>query len=157
MRTLSLVSILALSAACAPRVEYVRADTRAAPVAIASEVGDLVLRAGPASEFSLMTLLNGEPTLLGVLTSTGTSVTNASTAVPFTVAAGSVLLFKCDAGSANVGGGATCDTTVTGASHKYQLANAYDPYFMVLKSTTVCLDAPAATTINCAVFRMQGP
>jgi hypothetical protein len=154
MRTLVLASLLAVTA-CAPRVEYVRTDARALPISIRSEIGEAVLAAGPSSEFNMFWLLNGEPLLKGVLTSTGTSVTNATTAVPFTVSAGDVLLFKCDAGSANVGGGATCDTTITGANHKYQLANAYDPYFTILRSTTVCLDAPAATTINCAVFKMQ--
>lgn len=113
-----------------------------------------LLATGPATSFNMFYLLNGEPTKLGVLTSTGTSVTNATTAVPFTVAAGQVLLFKCDTANANVGGGATCDASV-GANHKYQLVNAYDPYFTILRSTTVCLDAPAATTINCAVFKMQ--
>lgn len=152
MRTLAIAALLVVGCAHAPGGSG-GPDVRTMREAVAAEL----LAIGPAGEFALMTLLNGEPTLLGVLTSTGTSVTNATTAATFTVAAGSVLLFKCDAGSANVGGGATCDATVTGANHKYQLANAYDPFFMVLKSTTICLDAPAATTINCAVFRMQGP
>lgn len=154
MRTLALAALLAV-AACAPRVEYVRSDTRALPVSIRSEIGEAVLAAGPATEFQLFLLLNGEPSLLGVLTSSGSSVDNTTTAVPFSVTAGQVLLFECDAGSANVGGGSTCDTSTTGANHKRQLANAYDGYWMVLRSSTICLDAPAATTINCAVFKMK--
>jgi hypothetical protein len=114
----------------------------------------------PPSEFQLFMLLNGEPTKLGVLTSTGTSVTQATTGVPFTIAstdcASRVFMFQCDTAQANVGPGATCDTTVTGANHKKQLANAWDPFYMVLNTaTSICLDAPASTTINCAVFCMK--
>jgi hypothetical protein len=153
MRIFALAALLAVGCAHAPSPGGGGPDIRTLREAVAAEL----LAVGPPSEFSLMMLLNGEPTKLGVLTSTGTSVNETTTAVPFTVTAGSVLLFKCDAGSANVGGGTTCENLITDANHRYQLANAFDPYFLVLKSTHICLDAPAATTINCAVFRMQGP
>jgi hypothetical protein len=117
---------------------------------------ELLAAARPASEFSLFQMLNGEWSKIGVLTSTGTSVNNGSTGVTFTLSCATVV-FQCDTAQANVGAGATCDTDPTGANHKKQIATAWEPYYMLaLPSTTqVCLDAPAATTINCAVFCLK--
>lgn len=147
----------ALALACALALAPLSSGCTEAHASPREMVAQLVPGVTPASEYALMMLLNGEPTLVGVLTSTGTSVNNTTTGVTFSVSAGNVYVYKCDAGQANVGGGTTCDTTVTNANHKWQIANAWEPYFLVLKSSTICLDAPAATTINCAVFRMQGP
>jgi hypothetical protein len=152
MRIFALAALLAVGCAHAPSPGGGGPDIRTLREAVAAEL----LAVGPPSEFSLMTLLNGEPTLVGVLTATATSVNETTTALPFTVAAGTVYLYKCDTALVNVGGGTTCSATITNANHRYQLANAWDPYFMVLKSTHICL-AVAAGTANCAVFRMQGP
>lgn len=149
-RLLALVAVLALAplSSCTP--------AEASPRQMFAQVATAIQ---PASEFQLFLVLNGSPRKLGVLTSTGTSVTNATTGVPFTVTttdcATRVFLFKCDASNANVGAGSTCDTTITGANHRYQIGGVFEPYYLRTDGTTHCLDAPAATTINCAEFCME--
>lgn len=70
----------------------------------------------PRSDLRLFVLLNGKPTKLGVLTSTGSSVSNVDAGTPFTITAGSVLKVECDA-PAYVGMQATCHGTVTNANY----------------------------------------
>lgn len=136
-----------------------------------SSVPQVAAAARPQGEFPMFLMLNGQPEKLGVLTSTGGSVTNVDSGTPFAIStctgAGQTFMFQCDTGQANVGagsaGGATCDTTITGANHKKQIANAWEPYYLIAQSfqpdggalAELCLDAPASTTINCAVFCMR--
>lgn len=153
-------ALVAIAALCLASCMEAAASPRSGAVAV-------VAAARPAGEFPMMLALNGQPEKLGVLTSTGGSVTNVDSGTPFSIsscmAAGQTFLFKCDTGQANVGQGQTCDTSITGANHKYQIANAWDPYYLVAPSvqldggavTELCLDAPASTTINCAVFCMR--
>jgi hypothetical protein len=160
VKKLLLLSLLAVGCAHAPAMEVVRSDVRTAAdsVTVIREAvrAELLGVARPGGELSLFTLLNGEPEKIGVLTSSGTSVNNTTTAVTFTLS-GSTLLIKCDTALANVGPGSTCSDDVTNVNHKVTLASVWEPYFLVRVdgTTTVCLDAPAATNINCAVFRMK--
>lgn len=95
---------------------------------------------------------------LGVLVSTGTSVTNATTAAPFTVPTGAKISIQCDAIAWIIIGdsvqGATATTSVTGASVKV----AADQLF--LTSTSVQQDRiamiSASGTANCRVFERKG-
>lgn len=109
----------------------------------------------PMSELQLLTMLNGQETLLGVLTSSGSSVTNATTATPFTLAAGSLLKVQCDAAAVHIGPGATASATLTSANYKERLVNAYDERFIILDGSTTSLAMiPASGSANCVVWRM---
>jgi len=73
--------------------------------------------ARPSGISPLMMALNGEGAVIGVITVTsgGAVKTNANTAVPFTIAAGSVLKLNCD-GQANICIGSSCSGTITNAA-----------------------------------------
>lgn len=116
--------------------------------------------ARPKTSDQLLLLLNGQPSKLGTLTSTGTGVTNATTATTFTIPAGSVLLFQCDAAvnvmaGSTVADGGTVSTTITSSSYGYKIVNAGDPLFMVLDEFTTTVSMISASgTANCSVWRM---
>jgi hypothetical protein len=111
--------------------------------------------AGPKSDLSLYLLLNGKPTKLGVLTSTGASVTNASTAVPFTLTGGSVIKVECDA-AANVGLQATCHGTVTNANYCELLeVRPAQRVYVVPDSVTTISAISVSGTANCMVWAMR--
>lgn len=123
-------------------------------------LGPRVAVARPANADQLLLLLNGQPSKIGTLTSTGTGVTNATTATTFTLSAGWVLLFQCDAAAhimagSTIADGGTVSTTLTSASYGYKLVNAGDTFFMVLDSSTTTVSMISASgTANCAVWRM---
>lgn len=95
---------------------------------------------------------------LGVLISAGSSVTNATTATPFTVPTGSKISIQCDAIAWVLVGdsvqGATATASATGASVKL----AADQLF--LTSTSIEQDRiamiSASGTANCRVFERKG-
>ena len=121
-----------------------------------------VARARPAGELALFFALNGEPTKLGVLTSSGASVNNSTTAVTFTLPSrtiggtafyGTVLKVVCDA-KAYITPGATASGTATAATYGHPTL-AETPYYLILQDTTSQLAAISASgTANCAVFQM---
>ena len=76
--------------------------------------------ARPKTSDQLLLLLNGQPVKLGTLTSSGSGVTNATTATTFTLVAGSVLLIQCDA-PANVMAWQHRCRRRHGVHHHYQL------------------------------------
>lgn len=89
--------------------------------------------------------LNGQPTYLGVIAAT-TSKTNASTAVPFTIIGGSLLLIQCDA-SAHVLAASTV-TTATGVK-----VAADEKFYLLLKkaqTTVAVIDAA-----NCSFWTVE--
>lgn len=108
----------------------------------------------PASEYVLYLFLNGEPSRAGVLISTGSSITNATTATPFTLLGGSVLKIICDAKAfVNVGGTASASYTNANLGHPV-LADT--PYYLVLGASTTTISSISATgTTNCTVWTMQ--
>lgn len=107
--------------------------------------------AEPKSDIQFMLLVTGNETSVGVLTSTGTSVTNASTAVPFSFVAGEIYMFVCDA-KVYAGPGSTAHATYTNANFKPVRA-AETAWFWTAQSTTYAVIS-ASGTANCAVFRM---
>lgn len=103
---------------------------------------------------SLFLLLNGAPVALGVLTSTGTSVTQATTGVPFTFSGGGCYQVTCD-GAAVVTIGATASTDYTSASFGRAMSTGVASYWCVRDTdTNISLDTSGAT-VNCAVARMR--
>lgn len=107
-----------------------------------------------ADTTTLFLLLNGTPTALGVLTSTGTSVTQATTGVPFTFSGGGCYQVTCD-GAAVVTIGATASTDYTSASFGRAMSTGVASYWCVRDTdTNISLDTSGAT-VNCAVARMR--
>ena len=103
---------------------------------------------------SLLLLLNGTPVALGVLTSTGTSVTQATTGVPFTFTGGRCYQVTCD-GAAVINIGATASTDYTSANFGRAMSAGVEKFWCVADtSTNISLDTSGAT-VNCAVARMQ--
>lgn len=107
----------------------------------------------PAGEFPMFLMLNGQPTYVGVLTSTGASVTNATTGVPFTLNGGEVLKFVCDAEAWLTPGG-TASLTFSSANLGHPIP-AKTAYFMITKETTTTIALISTSgTANCGVWRM---
>lgn len=103
---------------------------------------------------SLFLQLNGTPVALGVLTSTGTSVTQATTAAPFTFSGGGCYQVTCD-GSAVINIGGTASTDYTSANFGRAMSTGQAQYWCVRDTdTNISLDT-AGTTVNCAVARMR--
>lgn len=100
-----------------------------------------------------LTLLNGVPERLGVITTAGASTTNASTASPFTVTGGSVLMVTCDI-AAVFTVGATASTAYTNAAFGTVMA-AGVPRFFILRPTDTTIAVAAAAAVNCAVHVMR--
>jgi len=109
----------------------------------------------PKSELQLLTLLNGTPVKIGTLTSTGSSVTNATTATPFTVTGGKVVMIECD-GAAHVGPGSSASATATNAAYKPKVSAAPERIYIVLQDAadTVAMISSSGT-VNCAYFEMR--
>lgn len=107
----------------------------------------------PYGELNFFTRLNGVPVRLGVITTAGASTTNASTASPFTVVSGSVLMVTCDA-TAVFTIGASASTTYTNAAFGTVMAAGIPRYF-VLRTTDTAIAVAAAAAVNCAVHTME--
>lgn len=109
-----------------------------------------------AQGIGFMGELNGDPTLLGTLTSTGSAVTEASTAVPFTIPKGKVLLLQVDAAGYFITSGApdSAATTVTATNGIYLAAN--ERYVLGLRDERASLSWISATgTAKCRVFQLK--
>ena len=123
---------------------------------VASPLGPVAqMVAGRVADMtSLFMLLNGTPVALGVLTSTGTSVTQATTAAPFTFSGGGCYQVTCD-GAAVVNIGATASTDYTSANVGRAVAAATASFWCVRDTdTNISLDTSGGT-VNCAVARMR--
>lgn len=115
-------------------------------------IAAVVMAARPASDFSLRTIRTGEPVYVGTLTSTGTSVSNATTAFPFTLNGGELLKFICDA-EGWVNPGATAGLTFTAAT--IATLSRRRAHYLLLRSPTTAISMISTTgTANCAVWKM---
>lgn len=107
-----------------------------------------------ADTTTLFLLLNGTPVALGVLTSTGTSVTQATTAVPFTFSGGGCYEVTCD-GAAVINIGATASTDYTSANFGRAMTAGTSAFWCVRDTdTNISLDTSGGT-VNCNVRRMR--
>lgn len=123
-------------------------------LAVSLLLSGLAFAGRPPTEFNLFLFLNGEPTRLGVLTSTGTSINNTTTASTFTITAGAVLKVICDA-KAFITPGSTASASYTNANLGHPVL-ADTPYYLVLgASTTTLASISASGTTNCTVWQMQ--
>lgn len=111
-------------------------------------------QARPASEFQLFTLLNGTPVALGVLTTAGTTISNSTTAVPFTVTGGTVLRVVCDA-AAFVRIGTTASSDYTSAVFGEPMPLGVAKWFVLRDAdTSIAVDTTGgAANCNVAVMR----
>lgn len=108
----------------------------------------------PAAENITITLLNGVPVKIGVLTSTGTSVNQGTTASTFTVTGGKVLEVVCDgAGFVNVG--ATASSDYTNANFGRPMTAGISRWFILRTSDTDLSLDTAGSTVNCNVSEMN--
>lgn len=109
----------------------------------------------PRNDFVLFVRLNGEPSRLGVLTSTGTSVNQGTTATPFTIPSGAVLKIICDVKAfVTVGTTASANYTATTLGHPV-LADT--PYYVILQAGAGNADLAsisAGGTTNCTVWNL---
>lgn len=97
--------------------------------------------------------LNGVPVRLGVITTTGASTTNATTASAFTVTGGSVLMVTCDA-AAVFTVGSSASTSYTNAAFGTVMAAGVPRYF-IMRTTDTAIAVASAVTVNCAVHEMN--
>ena len=109
--------------------------------------------ARPLTEALATILLSGTPVRAGVITTAGASTTNASTAAPFTLAAGSVIEVIADAACV-VTIGASASTSYTNAAFGRPCAIGVPQRFILRNSDTTIAVAGAGAT-NLAVFVMN--
>jgi len=124
--------------------------------------GGFALAGRPSSSYALQLFsTGGEPQSLGVLVSAaGASITNATTAAPFTISATTLplrtLVVQCDA-TAFVGFGATCGTTLAASSGCVRLGTTSpkgDGTF-VIDDTTTAINAAGPAAFNCTVSKVR--
>lgn len=106
------------------------------------------------NESEMLVRLNGEPVKIGVLTSSGTSINNSTTAVPFTLPANCVMKVLCDAESW-VTPGATASSSATNAAFGHPCPTRVAYWLNLRDSTTQVAMVPTSGSSNCAVFCMQ--
>lgn len=99
---------------------------------------------------SLLLRLNGVPRAAGVLTSTGTSVTQATTGAPFTLPTGTCFEISCD-GTGVMNFGSAAALAYTSANHGHYMA-ANTPWYPCSQDTDTSLAFISTTgTVNCNV------
>lgn len=108
----------------------------------------------PGNELSLLQLLNGVPVKLGVLTTAGTTISNADTAVPFTVTGGTVLEVVCDA-AAFVNIGATASSDYTNANFGRPMTVGVSRWFVLRDTDTAISVDTTGGAANCQVSVMR--
>lgn len=123
----------------------------------------LVLTAGsawarPSNIYQMYLWTFGEPVAAGVLVSgTGASVTNATTAAPFGVNAAAIPLrfatVQCDA-TAFVGFSATCGITLATSNGCVRLTATDPPRLFILQDLTTAMNAAGPAAFNCVVTRL---
>jgi hypothetical protein len=116
--------------------------------------GPAVAQNADATIGVVVTRLNGTPSKVGTLESSGTSISNAATATPFTVTVGTTYMIQCNA-AANVNlAGATASTTVTSASYGFTVATTDPPFVWVARSASISFVPTAGGAAKCAVWQM---
>lgn len=123
--------------------------------AFAPPVQSFLGAARPGGELSMFLRLNGVPVRMGVLTSTGTSVNNGTTASTFTVTGGLVYEVICD-GSAVVAVGSTATAgDYTSSTMGVPMSTGVSRWFILRETdTSLALDTTGGT-VNCVVHTMQ--
>lgn len=109
-----------------------------------------------SNPIAIATLINGEPTTVGVLTSAGASVTNASTAVPFVLTGVTlrVITIQCDA-TTFVGFGAnTCGVTTATSNGCFIIRATDPPKVVILQDSTTSMNAAGGAAFNCIVDKL---
>lgn len=119
-----------------------------------SHMPELASGVRPNSDSVLMLMLNGVPEKIGVLTSTGTTVNQTTTAVPFTVAGETVIEVVCDgAGFINVA--TTSSSDYTSAVFGRPMQSGVSRWWVLRTTdTNLALDT-AGATVNCNVSVMR--
>ncbi len=123
-----------------------------------------IAQARPTDLYKMWLGIYGEPVAVGVLTSgAGASITNASTAVPFSLPAtttsqSQVLSIQCDA-AAFVGFGSTCGTTLVLSGGCFRI-NANDrPVILFAHEASVgasaVINAAGPAGFNCVINRLR--
>lgn len=121
-----------------------------------------VAQARPADLYKLWIAAYGEPVAVGILTSAGGSnVTNASTAVPFSMPAATLtqaISIQCDA-AAFVGFGSTCSTTLASSGGCFRI-NANDRPVILFASEAstgagAVINAAGPAGFNCVINRLR--
>lgn len=126
----------------------------AAVVAVALVAAVAFAQTRPPGELPLFTLLNGVPVKIGVLTSTGTTVNQSTTASTFTVTGGRVVEVVCDgAGFINVG--STSSSDYTNAAFGRPMSTGVSRWFVLRNSDTDLALDTAGSTVNCNVSEMR--
>lgn len=138
-----------------------RALSVVAALAVALAVGLVVVpRRAEAipptlSELTLLLRLNGTPTKLGVLASAaGASISNAATATPFTVTAGTPLLIQCDVTAHITLSGGTASRTITASTYGPKIETP-QLFYAVPSSTAISMIPAAVVAGNCAVWTLN--
>ena len=126
--------------------------TRAMALALALFSG-VAFAARPSTEAQMLLLLNGAPVRLGVITTAGSSTTNATTASAFTITGGSVLMVTCDA-AAVLAVGSSVSTSYTNSAFGLVMSTGV-PRWIIMRDTDTSLAVAAAATVNCAVHVMR--
>ena len=103
---------------------------------------------------TLLVRLNGVPRAVGVLTSTGTSVTQATTASTFTLPTGTCFEITCD-GTGVMNFGSAAAVALTSANFGHYMA-AYTPWYPCSQDTDTSLAFISTTgTVNCNVRKVR--
>lgn len=106
-------------------------------------------------EYAMYLRLNGVPVRLGVLTSTGTSVNNSTTASTFTVTSGEVYEVICD-GSAVVAVGSTATAgDYTSSTMGVPMSTGVSRWFILRDTDTALALDTTGGTVNCVVHTMR--
>jgi hypothetical protein len=108
----------------------------------------------PNGELLLFSRLNGVPVALGVLTTAGTTISNTTTAAPFTLVGGSVIRVVCDA-AAFVRVGTTASSDYTSAVFGEPMAVGAVRFFVLQMSDTAIAVDTTGGAANCNVAVMN--
>lgn len=110
--------------------------------------------ASPRSELQMMTFLLGSGAKVGTLVTAGTSITNASTATPFTIAADGALYYADCNAAVHIGEGTAATATITSADYKPYFAS-HTFFYWHATTTTVAFISADGGAASCAVFKMN--
>jgi hypothetical protein len=93
---------------------------------------------------------------MGNLLMTGASITNATTAVPFTVGDGKAIEVVCDGSATCNVGAAACvvSSTYTSADMGIPL-DAKEKWYATLGPNEACIACIGASGVNCAAFELR--
>lgn len=115
----------------------------------------LLTAVGRPGELVMFLRLNGVPVRLGVLTSTGTSVNNSTTASTFTVTAGEVYEVVCDGAAVMAVGSTVAAGDYTSASMGVPMTTGTSRWFILRDTDTALALDTTGGTVNCVVHTMR--